>query len=122
MKKTTEQLRAKAAWGQVYSLSDDEVKEFSPEADGAAALIQQVGFGQAIAFWLAKGNNKEVLALFLAQWLLRGNNSESINPDKSGKDLMECLISIPSSNYRHLTNEAMAYLNWLKRFAKARKK
>lgn len=120
MRKTTEQWRAKAAWGQVEDVKGD-MDTFSTVADGASSLVQKVGFGQAVAFWLAKGGkNKELLDL-LAQWLLKPKQSNEPDPTKTGKDLMKHITEIDSSHYRVLTNEALAYLFWLKRFSKAKK-
>ena len=122
MKKTTEQWRAKAAWKQVHdSLNANSVKEFSTVADGAASLIQKVGFGQAVAFWRAKGGKNENIVKFLSEWLLRPKDSNERDTSKDGKLLMEALIDKDSRGYRFYTNEAIAYLNWVKRFAKARK-
>lgn len=122
MKKTTEQWRAKSAWEQVNELKKDQLEEFSAIADGASSLIQKTGLGQAIAFWLAKGNKNLILANFLAEWLLKDLESNVREKGKSGEKLMEKIINISSSDYRMLTNEAVAYLFWLKRFAKALKK
>ena len=123
MRKTTEQFRAAAAWEQVYEIEDnDRVKEFSTATDGAASLIQKVGFGQAVAFWLAKGGKNEYLVKCLAEWLLKNSNSNTRDKTQSGNDLMQDLFNKSSTEYRASTNEALAYLDWLKRFAKGRKK
>jgi len=122
MRKTTEQYRAAAAWEQVYEVKEDSIGDFSTAADGAASLIQKVGFGQAVAFWLAKGGKNEYLVKYLAQWLLKSSNSNTRDKEKRGNDLMQELFKKSSTEYRALTNEALTYLNWLKRFAKGRKK
>jgi CRISPR-associated protein Cmr5 len=122
MKKTTEQRRAKAAWEQVNSLKDNEIENFSTVADGAASLIQKVGFGQAMALWLSKKKKHKQLANFLAEWLLKDSHSNERAKGKKGEELMETLLEKSSTEYRRLTNEAIAYLNWIKQFAKARKK
>lgn len=126
MRKTTEQWRAKAAWEQVDNYPK-KVDEFSTLADGASSLIQKVGLGQALAFWLAKKDKKDknhydYIANFLAQWLLRTKQSNEPDKSKKGSDLMEHITNISSTEYRVLTNEALAYLFWLKRFSKAKKK
>jgi len=126
MRKTTEQWRAKAAWKEINNYKGD-MDKLSTTADGAASLIQKVGFGQALAFWLAKGSsnsgkhNKD-LADILAHWLLKSKGSHELDKSKDGKKLMEHLIELDSRQYRQKTNEALAYLNWIKRFAKAHKK
>ncbi|MFW6348487.1 MAG: type III-B CRISPR module-associated protein Cmr5 [Cyclonatronaceae bacterium] len=117
MKQTTEQYRAKAAWQQVSSINVDD--EFLSSANGAASLIQSAGLGQAVAFWLAKGGKHIYLVNFLAQWLLKDAHANEIDKRKTGKHLMEHVTQIDSTKYRHLTTEAIAYLGWVKRFAKA---
>jgi CRISPR-associated protein Cmr5 len=122
MRKTTEQWRAKAAWKQVQTVSDTKLDDFSTITDGASSLVQKVGFGQAVAFWLAKGGKNKDMVDFLAQWLLKPKQSNEPDPGKAGNHLMRYITEISSSEYRVLTNEALAYLFWLKRFSKAKKK
>ncbi|MCC5935407.1 MAG: type III-B CRISPR module-associated protein Cmr5 [Balneolales bacterium] len=122
MRKTTEQWRAKAAWEQVEKVSDSKIDDFSTITDGASSLVQKVGFGQAVAFWLAKGGKNKDMVDFLAQWLLKPKQSNEPDPHKAGNHLMKHITEINSSEYRVLTNEALAYLFWLKRFSKAKKK
>ncbi|MCH8569446.1 MAG: type III-B CRISPR module-associated protein Cmr5 [Balneolales bacterium] len=123
MRKTTEQWRAKAAWEQVEKYPQ-KIDDFSTTTDGASALIQKVGLGQALAFWLAKSDkvHNAKIADYLAQWLLREPGSFILNDLARGRDLMKHITDINSLKYRVLTNEALAYLFWLKRFSKAKKK
>lgn len=117
MKQTTEQYRAKAAWNQISGIVVDD--EFLSSANGAVSLIQSSGLGQAVAFWLAKGTKHRQLVDFLAQWLLKAEGENSADSNKTGKDLMFRITQIDSITYRYFTTEAIAYLNWIKRFAKA---
>ena len=119
MKQTTEQYRAKAAWEQVNSIEVND--EFLSAANGAASMIQASGMGQAVAFWLAKGGKHTKLLDFLAQWLCKRPDSTTADDTKKGRDLMKYITEIDSTEYRHLTTEAIAYLGWIKRFAKANK-
>jgi|SRR5690625_2549533 len=125
-KQTTEQLRAKAAWEQVSRLNKSDLKEFLPIANGAASLIQKIGLGQAVAFWLsASGKMNQKMADFLSERLLRENNDDLLAQDekfKQGKKLMVFIMEQSSIDYRRITNEAVAYLFWVKRFSKARNK
>lgn len=115
MKKTIEQERAKKVW---ELLEQPDVKiddEFKAAANGASALIQNVGFGQAVAFWLKKGQKANKLVNLLAQCL----PIESSGPEHA-KDLMQRIINIDQDEYRLLTAEAYAYLFWIKRFVNAK--
>ena len=117
MKQTTEQKRAKAAWEQIEALKEKNKlsKEFVSTANGASSLIHKVGFGQAVAFWLSKGKHNKDLVDILSELLLENDKN---NP---GIDLMEHVTQINSKKYRILNNKAIAYLFWIKRFAKAQK-
>lgn len=116
-RQTTEQLRAKAALDAVKEIMQKHRgdKELKSIVNGMPALIQSAGLGPALAFYMAK--NKKQFTGVLAQWLL----GDRISPDKSKTEvnLMEKITSCSSSEYRLLTTEAMAYLNWLKRFTSA---
>lgn len=116
-RQTTEQLRAKAAMDAVKVIKQkySDKKELKSTVNGMPALIQSAGLGPALAFYMAK--DKKHFTGVLAQWLL-GNG---ISPDKSKTEvnLMERITTCSSSEYRLLTTEAMAYLNWLKRFTSA---
>jgi len=114
--KTTEQLIAQKAWDHIHSILNNRgkvSKEFVSAANGAASLILSVGLGQAVAFWMAKGKEGLTVANFLANHLL--------NRDKAGADdLMKEIMAKDYYDYRLLLRDALSYLNWLKRFAKAK--
>jgi CRISPR-associated protein Cmr5 len=75
------------------------------------------GLGQTLAFLKAKGkgepgNEHEVLYRHLADWVGRKVNADG--------DLLSWLVNTATSQqYRLATMEALALLQWLKRFAEA---
>lgn len=122
MPQTLDQQRAAAAWQATEAQSVD--KEYAALCSGAPVMILTNGLGPALAFFLAKANAKEKneyarLADTLAAWVLRAGTEP--DPSKKGKDLMRAITQADTDTYRRYTADALAYLNWLKRFADATK-
>jgi len=125
--KTLEQKRAAEAWSCVQYVNEEIEKEsFKKEYRSIVmklpSLILTNGLGQTLAFLKSKGkgdknNSEEKVYLDLQEWL---HNSGSINWGKvSHHELIERIMAIDSEKYRHVTTEALSFLNWLKRFADA---
>jgi len=107
------QQRAAAAW---HATPEAVSKEYLTVVRGAAATILVSGLGQATAFWLAKGTDAHMgVAHALGAWLLRDTSDAA-----SAQDLLSHIRACDSGTYRRLTQEALAYLAWMKRFADAR--
>jgi len=135
--RSLEQKRAAAAWTKIRAVVEhnkqlEEKKRFGKEygqlAKGAPAEIQINGLGQTLAFWRAKGYDKgqpkkdcnnahyQLLA-HLSGWL-REQLKLSISEDPQA--VLEWIVKqAKTDEYRRATTEAMAFLNWLKRFAEA---
>lgn len=65
-----------------------------------------------------KGNPKNAYDLIYkqtAQWLEK--DGKKILDISEGDDLVEKIISLESPEYRAVTNEVLAFFNWLRRFA-----
>lgn len=115
MPQTIEQQRAARAWEHV---GDAPTNGYVSLTQGAPVHIHTSGLGQTAAFYLTKakdGNEYDALLKHLAEWLLR----QQPGP-KNGQALMQTIQSGDTQAYRRLASEAIAYLAWLKRFAKAR--
>jgi CRISPR-associated protein Cmr5 len=127
--RTLQQERAKYAWDQIQNIDEKygndqkPKKEYGSRVRSLPSLIQSDGLGQAVAFLRAadgrskdKGNTTYIAAYnHLVAWLSQKFPVQS----KSG-DFIEWLIDQETSIYRRVTNEALAYLVWLKRFAEAK--
>jgi len=117
--RSLEQERAKAAWKAVLSAKqkgEDYQKKYKPLARGAPANIQQNGLGQTLAFWLAKPKEDQQKDLYasVSTWV-----KSQINWPEA-KELLPWIVEhAETDQYRRATSEAIAFLNWVKRFAEA---
>lgn len=98
------------------SADPEKLKSFSA---GAPSMILQNGFGQAIAFWLAK-NKEEHKALFhiLTEWL-KLTDQHNFGNCRQPADYIQRLSTMDQQEYLKSQNEALALLEWIKRFANA---
>jgi len=120
-RQTLDQRRASHAWGVVQRVKqkqgdhqNQDPKKFGGQAKKLPTRIMAAGLGQAIAFLKAKGYAPGLLAE-LTKWI-----TERI-PPKQGEspDLLERIIQGDSDFLRRATDEVLAYLVWLNRFAEA---
>ena len=82
-------------------------------------MILSNGLGQALAFIYSKKkmwNAYDFLYFHISQYL-ESEIPARIPPKEKDKDLAEWVISLDSLQYRYVTEEVLAFLNWLKRFA-----
>lgn len=125
--KTLQQQRAKHALeeikkaGNKYPIDNDNRDKFVAYAENAPASIIINGLGQAAATLCAqaKGDkNDPHYAVYnaLQSWLCR---NEEAAPYKSEKKLLIAITNKDRDNYLHAQAEALAYLEWYKKFAVA---
>ncbi|MCX7683498.1 MAG: type III-B CRISPR module-associated protein Cmr5 [Anaerolineae bacterium] len=114
-----EQKRAAAAWERVVYVRDHGqgyAKKYGQLAKSAPADIQANGLGQTLAFWRAKTKEEHSQALFkdVSDWVKQQLGLPA------QKTLLEWIMQdARTDEYRRATAEAIAFLNWLKRFAEA---
>lgn len=122
-----EQKRAAEAWSCVQYVNEeiDKLKfkkEYRSTVLKLPSLILTNGLGQTLAFLKAKGkdnesNAEEKVYLDLQGWLTK---PDVINWGRATQgELIERIMKINSDKYRLVTSEALAFVNWLKRFADA---
>jgi len=121
--------RAEHALQTINNLPDD-VKKYTSYVKGLPATILQNGLGQAMATLLAasKGrdamNNNEVnsahrlLYDHVQGWLCR-DDTDFPAPYSGSTELMNAITVGDEEAYIRAQAEALAYLNWLKKFAVA---
>lgn len=118
---TLDQRRAGHAWDVVRRAKQkqgrhqgQDPKKFDDQAKKLPSRILAAGLGQALAFLKAKGDVPGLLAE-LTDWI------GARIPTKEGepKDLLERIVKGDSDFLRRATDEVLAYLVWLNRFAEA---
>lgn len=128
-RQTLDQRRASHAWKAILSFSTQEptgkreyrgdAKEYAREAQKLPIRIMAAGLGQALAFILAKAKDKKPnlrrLHDDLTDWVIKQRLMSASKPDS----LLESVIAGDSDFLRRATDEALAYLLWLNRFAEA---
>jgi CRISPR-associated protein Cmr5 len=119
---TLDQRRAAHAWNKIREIKQtcDEAKqeEYAGEAKKLPIRIMAAGLGQALAFIASKADKKkglEGLLDHLFKWVVK----ERPLPATAGNSLLECVIKGDSDFMRRATDETLAYLQWLNRFAEA---
>jgi CRISPR-associated protein Cmr5 len=134
---TTEQRRAAHAWKAIEAivrqyphrtengkrLADPNAKKYGQLVKDLPTRILASGLGQAIAFrWAKRDQQTEVLLQHLGDWVLdKRNNDKSTKPEPQPQALIRKLVADDTDAMflRRATEEAIAYLQWLKRFAEA---
>jgi len=121
--RTQEQQRAALAWAQILevSLEPEVAKKYNSYVKSATSLILTNGLGQTLAFYSSKSGNdkpeKRAYAALLRHLTARIDQVMQV----PGNDLLKAITeNFNSAEYRRATNEALAYLLWLKRFADAK--
>jgi CRISPR-associated protein Cmr5 len=112
---TLDQRRANHAWDVIQRVkSRPDAKKFGGQAKKLPTRIMAAGLGQALAFLNAKKYAPDLLT-DLSSWM------EQRLPPKQGesKELLERIVKGNSEFLRRATDEVMAYLLWLNRFAEA---
>ena len=92
-------------------------KDYKSYAKKIPMLIKNNGLGATLAFIFSKakdGNAYELLYRQIEKWL--DGSKWKFNSSPNGENLVAWIISLPSTDYRAVTIEVLAFLNWLKRF------
>lgn len=121
MEQTLDQLRAKDAFLKIKNVTKNQTQhdKYLSYVNALPATILMNGLGQAMASLLAaaKGKEEEHKCLYnhVTSWLCRNDEDA---PYSSG-DLLENITKNDEDYYLHAQAEALAYLEWLKKFANA---
>ena len=89
-------------------------KEALSAANGLPAMILINGLGQAAVFYKGRGGDFKNLYSLLSNWLCQKGK-----PYEGKDNLLVGITSEDSKKYRAAQVEALAYLQWVKKFAKA---
>jgi CRISPR-associated protein Cmr5 len=121
-KPTLDQRRAKHAWQAVTTAKQQNeaaFKDFCMHAKRLPMRIMASGLGQALAFLKAKDYAPQLLQE-LGDWVLdKRANPASTKPKPTDEALLRQIVEKDSDFLRRATDETIAYLQWLNRFAEA---
>jgi CRISPR-associated protein Cmr5 len=114
--RTLDQKRAEHALEEIKKIGNKEYGHYVSYVSGLPATIVMNGLGQALVTLLAKDDNShKMLFDSVAGWLCEQIPGLGGEPD----GLIERMMDQDQAVYIHAQAEAMAYLSWLKQFARA---
>lgn len=109
-----EQGRAKFAYDSVNKVAqnsnEDLKKKYKSGAKKLPVLIKTNGLGQTLAFINGRDDGNIKLYDMIDRWLIHKQLIEA------NQDLVDIVINKPSNEYRQITTETLALLNWVRRF------
>jgi CRISPR-associated protein Cmr5 len=124
---TMQQRRARQALTDIQGVVDadkqdrDFLKALRAYVNEMPAMIHMSGLGQAAAFYRSKGNGDDAKArarLYVYN-LLSGWLRQDGQPYQGKADLLDGITTDDMQTYRLAQAEAMAYMDWAKKFATA---
>ncbi len=118
--RTLDQLRAEHALNQIKSIENNNDGYYVSYVSSLPAAMVMNGLGQAMVTQLAKAKGRTndshyLLFNHVASWLT--TQIDELNGD--AHDVIVKLMNNDQDVYLRAQAEAMAYLNWLKQFARA---
>lgn len=122
MPRMMEQERAQFALERITEFtaqSSERQKELRSHVSALPALIRMNGLGQALAFYRMKdkGSSHEQLYLLVSRWLCDEKSAGRIF--ETPGDVLSGITSGDMFQYMAAQNEALALLEWVKKFANA---
>ncbi len=124
--KGLEQARASFAFKVAKAASEKQgkaPKEYKSYAKKLPMMIKTNGLGASLAFVLSKSKNKDgrsttwdFIYKDIQTWLGQ-DHKKFLLGNHINKDLANAIIELDSTQYRAVTIEVLAFLNWLRRFA-----
>ena len=115
------QRRAKYALEKVLALGNSLNSEFKSFAAGVPSIILQNGFGQAMAFILAKSKGEDKhkrIFDIIREWFNKDENPFKF-PSNSDSEFLKKISECSQQKYLELQQETMDLLEWVKRYAGA---
>ena len=116
--KTLEQLRAEFAYNKIEEVKGKQFEsDYARYVKNAPAMILTNGLGSTLAFYLSKSKKKDennaynILYKHINEWLEKRGFCKG--------DAIEWIINTDSMKVFQATQEILALLNWMKKFAKA---
>jgi CRISPR-associated protein Cmr5 len=104
---------------KVINFYKNLLKNYRSYIKNIPTMILSNGLGQTLAFIKSKsekGNAYELIYEQLTEYM-RSPYTTRMQMPEDKKELIDWVISCDSEKYRYITQEILAFLNWLKRFA-----
>jgi CRISPR-associated protein Cmr5 len=92
-------------------------KKYKSYAKKIPSMILSNGLGQTLAFIKSKREKAYEFLYSQLTGYMKSENTVRIPMPKEEEDLTRWVISCNSSKYRYISQEILAFLGWLKRFA-----
>ena len=116
MTQTLGQQRAEFALEELAAVEGEDQEKFAKLTAGLPAMILQNGFGQALAFLMAKGKGHHNSAFdIMKKWLVQ----QDILQAGDTKEILKAISKMDQTDYLRAQTETLAMLEWLKRYANA---
>lgn len=109
--------RAKYAFTQVEKLLSsypNKQSDITSYIKRLPVMIKTNGLGQALAFYYSKEKEHKAIYRAIAGWFSNENNYSLITFQG---EFIEEITVMNRDTYRFVTNEVIALLNWMRRFA-----
>lgn len=111
-----EQSRASFAFTRAKSAGEN--KEYKQWAKKVPMMIKTNGLGATLAFLYSKGETQRQIIRDLEEWFKMDEKCKGlIVLNNTSFHLVGEITQVDMAAYRALTIEAIAFLNWLRRFA-----
>jgi CRISPR-associated protein Cmr5 len=114
-----EQGRADFAFKRATTGYNSHRKEYASAVQKLPMMIKTNGLGATIAFMFSKGKTLATVLNDIEDWVNSPDNLKThlILKNTEGGALVQKILNLNSQDYRIVTIEVLAFLNWLRRFA-----
>jgi len=104
---------------KVINFYKNLLKNYRSYVKKIPTMILSNGLGQTLAFIKSKSKKENAYKLIYEQLTeyMRSPYTTRMQMPEDKKELIDWVISCDSEKYRYITQEILAFLNWLKRFA-----
>jgi CRISPR-associated protein Cmr5 len=114
-----EQGRADFAFKRATAGYNSNRKEYAAAVKKLPMMIKSNGLGATVAFMFSKGKTLGTVLKDIDDWVNNDGNlkTQLILKNTEGNTFVQQLLNLNSQEYRIVTMEVLAFLNWLRRFA-----
>ncbi|ROL57223.1 type III-B CRISPR module-associated protein Cmr5 [Bacteroidetes/Chlorobi group bacterium Naka2016] len=110
----------KCAEEAIKRLNEKRKKEYRSYTRKIPMMVLSNGLGQTLVFIKAKSNDGNVYELIydqITRYFKESYAPSRVKMPSNENELIKWVISCDSTTYRYITQDLLAFLNWLRRFA-----